>query len=77
MIGDHVYVFFTFFGPDLGEKEEDKRRSIFARASAILFTVDITHMRMLYWSVLVQKTDVAQINTALIIQQDSFPCIQA
>ena len=27
------------------EKEEDKKRSIFARASAILFTVDITHMR--------------------------------
>ena len=46
MIGDHVYVFFTFFGPDLEVKEEDKRRSIFARASAILFTVDITHMRL-------------------------------
>ena len=41
MIGDHVYVFITFFGPDL----EDKKRSIFARASAILLTVDITHMR--------------------------------
>ena len=49
MIGDHVYVFFTFFGPDLEEKEEDKRRSIFARASAILFTVDITHMRA-WWN---------------------------
>ena len=48
MIGDHVYVFFTFFGPDLEEKEEDKRRSIFARASAILFTVDITHMRCMF-----------------------------
>ena len=47
MIADHVYVFFTFFGPDLVEKLEDKRRSIFARASAILLTVDITHMRIL------------------------------
>ena len=45
MIGAHVYVFFTFFGPNLVEKEEDKKRSIFAHASAILFTVDITHMR--------------------------------
>ena len=25
MIADHVYVFFTFFGPDLVEKEEDKK----------------------------------------------------
>ena len=28
-----------------GWRNEDKRRSNFARASAILFTVDITHMR--------------------------------
>ena len=34
MIADHVHVFFTFFGPDLVEKEEDKK-SIFAHARAI------------------------------------------
>ena len=35
IIGDHVDVFFTFFGPDLEEKEEDAKRSILAFAQAI------------------------------------------
>ena len=35
MIGDHVYVFLAFFGPNLEEKEEGQKRSIFACAQAI------------------------------------------
>ena len=30
MIGNHIDVFFTFFGADLEEKEEDAKRSILA-----------------------------------------------
>ena len=36
MIGDHVYVFFMFFGPYLVEKEEDKK-SIFATRTSAIF----------------------------------------
>ena len=44
MIGNHIDVFFTFFGSDLGDKEKERKRSVFASTRAILFTVDISHM---------------------------------
>ena len=46
MIGVHVYVFFTFFGPDLEEKEEDKKGQFLPVFEPLLFMVDISHMRM-------------------------------
>ena len=45
MIADHVYVFFTFFGPDLVEKEEDKKGQFSPALEPFLFTVDTSHMR--------------------------------
>ena len=46
MIGVHVYVCFTFFGPDLEDKEEDKKGQFLPALEPLLFTVDISHMRM-------------------------------
>ena len=37
MIGDHVYVFFTFFGPDPVEKEEDKKVNFRPRFSHFVY----------------------------------------
>ena len=45
MIADHVYIFFTFFGPDLVEKEKDKKVNFWPALQPFLFTVDISHMR--------------------------------
>ena len=46
MIGDHVYVFFTFFVPDRVEKEEDKKSQFSPALELFLFMVDISHMRL-------------------------------
>ena len=47
MIADHVYDFFTFFRPDLVEKEDDKKGQFSFALEPFLFTVDISHMRIL------------------------------
>ena len=47
MIGDHVYVFFTFFALDLVEKYKNKKYQFLPALQPFLFTVDIPHMRLL------------------------------
>ena len=58
--------------PCLKKKRSEMWRSNVSAQEAILLHFDMSHMRtMLYWSVLVQKTDLAQINTALIIHSET------
>ena len=44
MIGIYVHVKLAFCGPDLEEKEEDKRRSIFACAGSHIVYLATSHM---------------------------------
>ena len=45
MIAYHIYVFFTSFGPNLVEKEEDEKWSFFARTWAVFVYDGLSHMQ--------------------------------